>query len=162
MRGFTLIDIIMVISIIGIVALLSIPQFDVFYEMKLQSAAKKLISDIRYTQTVAITTKQDYAIDFDVVQNVYRAYRVSDNSTLLDPFTHAPLEIDFKTHSQYRGVDIQNVDIGGGTTLRFNWQGTPQTGTGSDLTTQGNITLEYKNSEILIKITPYTGKIEVE
>ncbi len=152
----------MTISIIGILALLSIPKFNVFYDMKLQSAAKKLISDIRYTQTVAITTKTDYAIEFNTTQNTYRVYRVSDNSSLLDPFTKLPLEIDFDTHNQYRGIEIQNVDIGGTQILRFNWKGTPQTATGQNLTNEGNITLEYQGNQVTIKITPYTGKINVE
>jgi prepilin-type N-terminal cleavage/methylation domain-containing protein len=161
-KTFTLLELIMVMVIVGIIAVLTIPRFNVFYSIKLQSAGKKLISDIRYIQTVAITTKDDYSLTFDTLNNQYFAQRVSDSAFVIDPFTHQDLIVDFDENLRYQGVNINSVDFGGGNTLIFNWRGIPQDLNGTDLIVDGIVTLTYHGQTLTIRVIPQTGKVRAE
>lgn len=152
----------MVITIIGILILLALPRIRVIYSIKLQGATKKLVQDIKYTQTVAITTHTDYAISFNPTENSYQVYRVSDGNLLKDPHTHQPLIIDFDNISQYRGIDITSVDFAGKNVLQFNWRGNPCDENGNLLTREGRVTLSYYNESFTIVVSPQTGNIEIQ
>ena len=76
--GFTLIEAVMVVVMLGILYFVIQPRFDAFYNLKLKTAAKKLISDIRYAQSLAVSRHDDYAVSFDVNGENYRVYCVSD------------------------------------------------------------------------------------
>lgn len=89
--GFTIIELIMVIVIISILAVLALPRFDSFYEIKLNGAVKKIISDIRYAQQMAISRHEDYRVSF--TGNTYDVRRVSDNAYATSPFTRETLRL---------------------------------------------------------------------
>ncbi len=152
----------MVITIIGILILLALPRIRVIYSIKLQGATKKLVQDIKYTQTVAITTHTNYAISFNPTENSYQVYRISDGNLLKDPYTHQPLVVDFDEVSQYRGINIISVDFAGTNILQFNWQGIPCDGNGDLLVKEGRITLSYQDESFTIIISPQTGNIEIQ
>jgi len=161
-KNFTLIELVMVITIIGILALLSIPRFDVFYSLKLQSAGKKMVADIKYVQILAITTHDNYEIIFDTTNNSYSALRVSDSASVIDPFTRENLEVNFNSSSQYKGVAITGVDFAGGNVLEFNWRGYPCDSTDAELTANGTINLGYKGNALTITVTPQTGEVNIQ
>jgi len=152
----------MVITIIGILILFALPRMRVIYSIKLQGAIKKLVQDIKYTQTVAITTHTDYAISFNPSENSYQAYQVPDGNLLKDPHTHQPLVVDFDEISQYKGININSVDFGGTNILQFNWRGNPYDGNGNPLTREGRIILSYHDESFTIIISPQTGNIEIQ
>jgi len=160
--SFTIIELIMVITIIGILILFALPRIRVIYSIKLQGATKKLVQDIKYTQTVAITTHTDYAISFNPTENSYRAYQISDGNLLKDPYTHQPLVVEFDEISQYRGINIISVDFGGTNVLQFNWRGNPCDGNGDPLTREGRVTLSYQDESFTIVVSPQTGNIEIQ
>ena len=76
-KGFTIIEMCMVIVIVAILAGLAIPKFDAYYDIKLGGTARKLMSDIRYAQRTAIAKHEDYGVDFDTTNHKYRVYVVS-------------------------------------------------------------------------------------
>jgi len=166
LMGFTLIEFIMVIVIMGILVTLAMPRFEVYYEIKLQAAAKRLASDIRYVQSAAISKHTDTRIVFDDIHNSYQAsyYDTVSGSwqPIQDPFTRLDLTRDFNTDSQYKRIDITSVDINTTDTLKFNWWGTPRDGNDSDLTNEGSVGLAYKGGSITIKVIPQTGKVNIE
>ena len=77
-KAMTVLEVIMVFFIVAILAVSVIPRFQIHYEVKLQAATKRVTSDIRYTQSLAVTQHQDYVIEFDVGSDIYQVYRVSD------------------------------------------------------------------------------------
>jgi len=162
LKGVTIIELIMIFLIIGIVISITLPRFEVFNYVKLEGAIKEVVADIRFVQTVAISTHEDYAIEFDPVADTYRAYRVADNTPLKDPFTGNDLEVNFAVDPQYKGVDITNVDVEGTDTLRFNWQGVPLDANGDDITRPARIGLGYLHNSRAIVISPSTGVLSVE
>lgn len=163
-RGFTLIELVMVIVIVGILAGLVIPRFESFYAIKLEGAVKKVVSDIRYVQQLAVARHDDYAISFNATNETYRGFRVLDNSAIQDPFTRQSLDpwVNFITNPQYKGIDISSVNFGGTQTLRFNWQGIPQNASGTDLSSDGSLQLQSQGASRNIYVTPNTGRVRIE
>ncbi|MFH1398049.1 MAG: GspH/FimT family pseudopilin [Candidatus Omnitrophota bacterium] len=156
-RGFTIIELTIVILIIGILAVLTLPRFGSFYEIKLHGAVKKVISDIRYAQQLAISSHSDYRVNFS--GNSYNVRWVTDGAYAISPFTRGNLAIDFNTDQQYKGITISNPSFAGTTDLRFNWQGNPLGGTGGDLITPGQVTFSYQGNSLTIYVEPGTGKV---
>jgi|GEM_PF-741187 len=64
-RGFTIIELVLVIIVVAIVAAVAIPQFSRYWGgIKVGNAAMKIASDIRYAQNRATTTQQRSQVNF--------------------------------------------------------------------------------------------------
>jgi prepilin-type N-terminal cleavage/methylation domain-containing protein len=160
-RGYTVIELIMVIVIVGILAALAMPRFQSFYYIKFNGAMKKVIADIRYVQQLAVSRHESYNIIFDTASETYEVRRVSDNSYAINPFSRSNFIVDFNTDPQYKGINIVSADFGGGSsTLRFDWQGIPRNGADTPLSSEGSISFSYQGNTIVIYITPNTGRVK--
>jgi len=173
-KGVTLIELAMVIVIVGILAGLAMPRFDSFYFMKLSGAMKKVSSDIRYAQQLAISQHADSRIEFS--GNTYRGCYCNEAdgacttgacgstnwSAITDPFTRGNLLVNFNTDPQYSGITISNPSFGGTATLRFDWMGVPQNANGANLTTEGSVNFSYKGNTSSIAVTPNTGRVRAQ
>lgn len=170
LTGFTLIETIMVIVILGILAALTIPKFNSFYGIKLSGAIKKVRSDIRYVQQLGISQHMDTRIVFDTANNSYQASYctvsggVCGNSwaAITDPFTRGNLQAYFNTDPQYRGIDLTGASFGGTSTLRFDWQGVPQNSSRVNLAADGSASFSYQGNSSTVYITPNTGRIRIQ
>lgn len=156
-RGFTLIELVMVIVIVGILAVIAIPRFESFYAAKLDGAVKKVVSDIRYTQQLAVVRHTDSRIVFDLDNDSYVVEEeVPQGSgnwvSATDPFTRATFSVNFTNHSQYKGIDIQ--DGSGTRAFQFNWLGESSLG--------GLVTFVYQGRSRIISITANTGRVSVQ
>jgi prepilin-type N-terminal cleavage/methylation domain-containing protein len=169
-RAFTLIEMVMVIVIVGILTAVAIPRFSSFYAIKLDGVAKKLVSDIRYVQQIAVAEHVNTRIVFNSAVDTYTAYKeVSPSGSgnwivLVDPFTRRSLNpwVNFVTDPKYQGINILSVNFGGTPTLRFDWQGVPQDGNGANLSADGSVTLDYQDNSSTIYVTPNTGRVRVQ
>lgn len=63
-RGFTLIELVMIITLLAILAAVAIPQFSGYGAIKQGNAVLKIASDIRYAQNRATTTQQRSRVSF--------------------------------------------------------------------------------------------------
>lgn len=153
-KGFTLIETAMVIVIVGIMAALTIPRFNAFYGIKLSGAAKKVASDIRYMQQLAVTRHESYNINFSA--GGYTVTRVSGGFAT-DPFTRGNFNVNFNSDPQYGGIGVATSG-----TLQFNWEGVPCDSAGTPLASDRSITLSYQgNTETLI-VTQDTGRVRIQ
>jgi MSHA pilin protein MshC len=159
--ALSLVELVMVMVIIGILAVVAIPRVEVFYNIKFHAAAKKLVSDIRYAQNIAISKHVNITVAFTPASDSYSVIYTANSTSLRDPFTHSSMVTDYRTDAQYAGIDIlANVSFGGTPSLRFDWQGIPEDANGNNITVTGNVVLRYHDfDDITISVTPQTARI---
>jgi len=87
--GFSLIEILLVISIMAIVAGLVLPASDPSIHDQLQSAARIVVADLAYARSLAVTHNSSYRIDFELAENRY-VLRHSGAEAALDVLPQSP------------------------------------------------------------------------
>jgi len=132
-QGFTIIELIMVIIIIGVIAVTAVPKFTSMGNVSVMGAAQMIQADIRYTQELAMAehTETGKRIEF---------------TSGADSYTTVDLEI----RDLPSGVTIDN-DF----TVTFNSLGEPTAGGGD------SVIILAGGETGTIKVTKYTGKVKV-
>jgi len=136
-KGFTLIEVIMVMVIIGILAATVIPRFDFATSSRasVDGGAYMIASDIRYAQEFAMANRVSKSVIFTSGSSVY-TFNPTGN---LDPSGQLP-----------SGVTISN-----NFTITFNSLGEPTTGGGGFVTVSGG------GQTKTISVVNYTGKVNI-
>jgi prepilin-type N-terminal cleavage/methylation domain-containing protein len=120
--GFTLIEAVMVVSIIGIVAGMAIPKAG-YSTYLANSGARVLSTTLSYAQRQAISQQADIRVAFDVANNQIRVHEDRNNDNVIDlgervGFTSLPEGVAFG-----RGAAAARP-MGGGTVSFTRIQGT--------------------------------------
>mgnify|MGYP001814262908 FL=1 len=110
-RGFTLVELIMVVVLIGILAVSVVPKLVDTSAISLQGGAAMVVADIRYTQELAMSTHSPKTITF------------ATNDTF------------YTVNSQTMNLPSR-VSISNGATFTFNSLGEPTAGAGSSVEIQ--------------------------
>lgn len=108
-RGFTIVELIMVVVLIGILAVSVVPKLLDTTAISLQGGAAMVVADIRYTQELAMATYAPKTITFTTNYTYYTVNSLTMNLP-------------------------SNVSISSGATFTFNSLGEPTTGGGSSVT----------------------------
>lgn len=153
-RGFTLIEIVIMVVIIAIAALTAVPMMSSAASMQIRSAANMITADIEYAKSMAISRGQDFSVVFDENTD---SYRIEDQDSNVIPhpvkkgFDYA---IDFQNDSRLNKVDITNIDFNTTNRVQFNCLGSPDYG--------GTISLDADGTTVTITVEPVTGFISVQ
>lgn len=140
-KGFTLLELIMVICIISIVSCVVILNGNVLSNHKEKKELKELINDLNYTRNNAIIESKKYILTFIPNKNYYLIHKVENK------------EIIVKKKEFTNGIKILKTSLKGDKII-FNSTGAPSNA--------GTINLENsKGEEIEITIGVATGKIRV-
>lgn len=75
--GITLLELLSVIAIIAIISGVSLVSFTSLTGERLESDARKIVSDLTWARQMAVATHQDYIVDFDLINERYTIYRGS-------------------------------------------------------------------------------------
>jgi prepilin-type N-terminal cleavage/methylation domain-containing protein len=172
-RGFTLVEILVVVVILGIAAAVIVPQMGSRGDLKAAAAARMLMADLIYAQNKAIATQSKYYVVFNTTSP--QSYRlVSSITPLIDiqqPITKASQYLVTVGPGGTPGlseISLGTVSFEGRTTLAFDELGVPYyydpgTGTTTALSTSGGSTIQVKcdNFTLTVSVEPYTGEIKV-
>jgi prepilin-type N-terminal cleavage/methylation domain-containing protein len=177
--GFTLVEILAVIVILGIASAIVIPQIGTRDDMRVKAAARTLIADLIYAQNLAISTGQVVYVRFDVAGNSYSVLTnpLSSKAKKGDPVQHPITQTDYVTAfgSSKRGweqVKIKSAVMNGVDTnfrpeftVGFDEIGSPHVwcydlDQRNDLN-DGTIILQAGTFTNTITISPATGEILV-
>lgn len=151
--GFTLIEIIIVVVILAIAAMAAIPMLSSAGSVQIRSAANMIAADLEYAKSMAISSGQNYSVEFDESSEIYS---IKDHSGTVIPHPVKkgfPYTIDFKNDSRLSKVDITNVNFNSTDRVTFNCLGSPDNG--------GTIILNADGSSVTITVEPVTGYISI-
>ena len=131
-RGFTFLELVIVVLILGIVTMLALPAMNEFFtEETLNAAADAIVTAIYYARTLAITTSADHGVVFDAASNSFRVMRAIGTPpdeihvTVEQPVTKRDYAVSFDDGSIGRGVDLYSAQFAETSYVRFNNLGTP-------------------------------------
>ena len=103
-HGFTFLEIVVVLFILGLLLLLIYPKFQSLTEDGLQTASRHLVGVIQYLYHETIATRKIHRLSYDLKASEYRVSVVNSNGELASP---APL-LERRV-SLPRGVTFQDV-----------------------------------------------------
>ncbi|MHC4414849.1 MAG: prepilin-type N-terminal cleavage/methylation domain-containing protein [Planctomycetota bacterium] len=172
-RGYTLIELIMVMAVLALAAALLVPQLVSSDSMTVQAAVRLIIADLSFAQSDALANQEYRRVLFYDDGRGYCLFRVTDS----DYATPADLDtadyifdplgamgryiVDFTEDDRFEGVTIESVDIDGGAReVTYDALGgtviTPGVpGNG------GEIIISFDAERYQIDIAPFTGKLTV-
>lgn len=161
-QGFTLIELVIVIVIMGIMAVSVITSGTSKGSVRLNAACYKLAADLRYAQEMAMAEQVRFGISFDTDDESYFAYRVSTGMKALDPQTRDDLEVEFDEMREFNDIVISSIDFSDA--IEFGSMGEPYDGNGVALSSEGIVTLQTADGvySMTVRIEPVTGKVTVQ
>lgn len=140
-KGFTLIEMLVVIGIIGIVGSISFPVYqNMRPNITLNSATRDLATDMRYAQQLAVTEQLAYNVIFDIGASSYEIRNSSSNALIQEKVL--PIGISF---SSITGL--------AGNTAKF-------TATGAAVQPATIVLINRKSNQTTIEIKP-SGYVKI-
>ncbi|MHC4241542.1 MAG: GspH/FimT family pseudopilin [Planctomycetota bacterium] len=160
-RGFTLVELLIVIAIISIAALTAIPMMSSAASMQIRSAANMLTADLEYAKSMAISRAQIFSVVFDAGAD---SYRIEDQYG--NPIPHPVkkgfnYDIDFQNDGRLKKVDIVSVDFDSTSEVKFDYLGSPYNGNDNPLN-NGIINLQAGSTATIVTVEPVTGYVSIQ
>jgi len=151
-RGFTLIEILIVIVILAIAAMTAIPMMGSAASVQIRSAGNMIAADLEYAKSLAISKGQNFSVVFDEVAESYSIVD-QDGNTISHPVKKGfDYVIDFENEGLGR-VEIADADFDGASQVQFDYLGSPDKG--------GTVHLQAGDMSATVSVEPVTGYITV-
>jgi prepilin-type N-terminal cleavage/methylation domain-containing protein len=147
-RGFTAIELILVIVILGILAAIAYPRFQGLPGIRVSAAAQEIAGVIRYAQSQAISTAYNYKVYFYAGTNSYSVYQVNRSSGA-ETIISNPLKAG--NYPVALNTDYPGVTIGADYTVEFDYLGAPDGG--------GSVTISGGGTSMTISVLANTGRV---
>jgi prepilin-type N-terminal cleavage/methylation domain-containing protein len=171
-RGFTLVEILCVVVILGIASAVIIPQIGTRDDLSAAAAARVVMSDLMYAQNRAIAMQKKHYVQFSGQQYFLydQAPPTTPNATLTitQPVTKGSYMQTFgAANTSLSNASLGTPNFNGLTTLAFDEMGSPYsyntaTTALTALSNAGTISVTNGTITLRISIEPYTGEATVQ
>jgi len=184
-RGITLIEILIVVTLLGIAGTLVIPAMGQVNVLRIQSSLRAVVADLTFAQSDAMASQSRRVVVFGKVAvydpntlawsivdgNGYTVFAPPPGASALNPATDymvdpskgglKPLSRDFDD-ADFGGVTMQNINFNGTSYLIFDELGGPVVSlTSDDPGSGGSLDIAGPNATFRMAVEPYTGRITV-
>lgn len=171
-HGFTLIEILTVVVILGIASAIIVPQLGTSSDLKVASAARLVMADLMYAQNKAISSQRPQYVCFDIANKQYGICSAVNpaNVYITHPVNGGNYITKFGANGNGTLSQCTLVSASFGTnltTLWFDEMGVPyaydpSTNTSSPLSAAGTVVLKCGNNQLTISVLPDTGELTVQ
>lgn len=164
-KGFTLIELVMVIVLLAIVSASSFVSIGAYKSVKLDAAAKKVAADISLARSLALAKAVWCGASFNAATEQYSVYQTDGNvDTVINNPAKPGTNLTINLNTEFSGVMIAAVAIpGGGSQLEFSPRGIPYNDkNGAALASEAVITLSFQAVTKNIHIAPTTGRVTLQ
>lgn len=126
--GFTLLELLIVVAIMGLMALVAMPASGSGYDQRLDLVELQVTDAVGRAQALARSTRSPHGVVFDTRTERF-AVVDSSGSAVTDPLTKSSYIVDFQRPDQPQGIDISSAAFGtNGAAAIFDGQGLPVKG----------------------------------
>lgn len=168
-RGFTLVEILMVVVILGIAAACVVPQLSSRDDIKASAAARVVMADLIFAQNRAISTQRTHYLAFDITNKRYSLLTAwTPQVFVTHPINKTNYVTAFSTAAtnSMKDMSLVSADLDGKAGLAFDSLGAPYSvandGTTAALISQGQIKVRAGTHTLTVTVEPYTGEINVQ
>ena len=167
--GFTLVEILVVVVILGITAAVVVPQIGSRDDLRTTSMARVLMSDLLYAQNRAVTLQRVQYVRFDPEAEVYEVMESFAPPVVIQhPVDKKVFRVLLGAgrSDDLRTVTLDTVNLNGHPVIAFDELGTPHsydpsTGARTPLAAPGEVTLASGEYRMTIRIEPFSGELTV-
>jgi Tfp pilus assembly protein FimT len=155
-------ELIVIISILGILSWIAYPKMSAMDEIKLDAAARRLAGDLRYAQSLAMSRRVIHGVLFNPALEKYTVFAPSAATPITDPADRArTMIVDYTSRTEFRGVLVQSATFGTTPGVTFDYFGVPRDTAGVDLSSTGTVVLSYQGQTDTVFVAPQTGMVTV-
>jgi prepilin-type N-terminal cleavage/methylation domain-containing protein len=179
-RGYTLVELVVVASILAVLATIALPDLGPAQAEKLELAASRVAEALRHARTEALRTGEGHGLTISqstqkvtVKKYDLTTAPISTLYTLTHPIDKQPYDFNVNTTPSTEGVTISNSQdifnykgLGRRRSLIFDADGTPIWVVGSGPTTyllnDAAVELTYGNQQRNVRVATITGRVTIE
>ncbi|MHC5209535.1 MAG: prepilin-type N-terminal cleavage/methylation domain-containing protein [Planctomycetota bacterium] len=152
-RGFTLIELMVVLFILGLMAAVAVPATGSGYEHRLDMVEIQLRDAFDRAANLARSTRQTHGVVFDLTGDRFAVVDGSGDA-VPDPLTKREYIVEFTRPDQPKSIDFANADFGAnGVAAIFDGQGLPTAG--------GTVQIRCKDATRTLSLDKATGQVSV-
>lgn len=167
--AYTLVELLVVITILGIMGTMVLPSLGSSNVLRVQAAVRSIVADITFAQSDALAYQQGRAVMFNEEENLYTLVEVhgedldADADALYDAQRRDQRYRVNLDEMDFGGARIENVEFNGGLNLIFDELGGPVPAGGSDASsTGGSLEVAGVDSRFRVTVAPFTGRVTVQ
>ena len=174
-RGFTLLEMLVVVFVLGIMALAVIPSVQPYKEQRLDVAAREVAAAISFARDETVRTGNPHGVNVSVASQRLRVYRLDTSPTpspvydVRNPLDKKNYVLQFATDPALSGVQVSAVSLyyrglaGPVDFLHFDTWSTPKYNDAGTirLLVNGEVKLGAGDAERIIRVSPMTGRVTV-
>lgn len=167
-RGFTLLELLVTIVILGIAGALVIPAMGETGILKVQGAVRSVVADLTFAQADAVAFQERRAVIFDVANNTYRLIQVPgntldpENNTLYDPTKSDGRFVMSLSDPRFGGTRLESASFDNEPHVIFDAMGGPVAdAAGAIPGSGGSVVFTGSNQRFTVSVEPFTGRVTV-